>query len=97
SVNAHEYLFPLNRDLNTRIESFYERDSVNFHSSMKPFIVSELRNNSPLDSIQSPIAKDCKFNRTWTGRKLRKEHLIHIEQDDLKLSIDPVFNFQLGR
>ena len=97
SVTAQEYLLPLNRDLNTRIEPFYERDSLNIHSSMKPFSVAELRNIIPLDSIQGPIANDTKFNRTWTGRKLRKEHFIEINQDDLKLSIDPVFNFQLGR
>ena len=95
--SAQEHLFPLNRDLNTRIESFYEADSLHFHSSLKPFTVPELRKIIPLDSIQSPVVKECKFNNTWVGRKLRKEHLIDIDKDDLKLSVDPVFNFQIGR
>ncbi len=97
SAVAQEYLFPLNRDLNTRIESFYEGDSLHFHSAMKPFTVTELKNILPLDSIQSPIVKDSKFNNTWVGRKLRKEHLLYVDNDDLKLSVDPVFNFQIGR
>ena len=94
---AQEYLFPLNRDLNTRIEPFYETDSLHFHSALKPYTVLELRKIIPLDSIQSPMVNDSKFNQTWTGRKLRKEHLLNVDQDDLKLSVDPVFNFQLGR
>ena len=94
---AQEYLFPLNRDLNTRIESFYQSDSLHFHSSMKPFTVSELRKIIPLDSIQSPIVRESKFTRTWFGRKLVKEHFYAFDHDDLKLSIDPVFHFQLGR
>ncbi len=94
---GQEYLFPLNRDVNTRIESYYENDSVHFHSSMKPFAISELSDKMPLDSIQSPIVKENKFNQTWFGRMLRKEHLIYVNNDDLKLSIDPVFNFEIGR
>ena len=97
TVQAQEYLVPLNRDVNTRIESFYETDTMSFHTSMKPFRVAELKQIIPLDSIQSPIVNENKFNQTWVGRKLHKEHLIYIEDDDLKLSIDPVFNFQLGR
>ena len=95
--SAQEYIFPLNRDLNTRIEKYYEGDSLHFHSSLKPFIIPDLRKILPLDSIQSPIVKDSKFNNTWVGRKLRKEHFIDIDKDDLKLTVDPVFNFQVGR
>src|ERR1043166_4500930 len=97
NLSAQEYNFSLNRDLNTRIESFYEDDSLHFHSSMKPFLISELEKCIPLDSIRSPIVNDSKFNNTWFGRKLRKEHLCYFDHDDLKMCIDPVFNFQIGR
>ncbi|MCX6291264.1 MAG: hypothetical protein NT126_05820 [Bacteroidetes bacterium] len=70
---------------------------MHLHTALKPLLAAELRKTIPLDSIQSPIVKDGKFNRTWTGRKLRREHLLSIDKDDLKLSVDPVFNFQVGR
>jgi len=94
---AQEYNFSINRDLNTRIESFYEGDSTHFHSSIKPFLMADLRRITPIDSIFTPIVKDSKFTRTWLGRKLLKEHLLVVDEDDIQLSIDPVFNFQLGK
>ena len=94
---AQEYLFPLNRDLNTRIEPYYEQDSVHFHSAMKPFTMAEVRHSIPVDSILAPDVKASHFNSTWVGRKLRREHFLYFDKDDLKLSVDPVFNFQGGR
>ena len=94
---AQEYLYSLNRDMNIRIESFFNRDTSGFHSSMKPVTIAELKRIMPLDSIWQPIVGTSKFYQTWTGRKLRKEHLVFVDEDDIVLSVDPVFNFQIGR
>ncbi len=94
---SQEYQFPLNRDLNTRIESYYEADSSGFHSAMKPFTMAELRKAAPVDSVFTPQIRETNFNKTWLGRKLFKEHFIDANNDDIHLSIDPVFNFQGGR
>jgi hypothetical protein len=97
SSSAQEYQFPLNRDLNTRVESFYEADTSGFHSSSKPFTMAELRKAAPVDSVFAPQIHETKFTKTWVGRKLFKEHFIDVNNDDIHLSIDPVFNFQGGR
>lgn len=96
-ISAQESLFPLNRDVNIRIESFINADTTGFHSSIKPYLISELKNTMPYDSIFSPIVKDGKFSKSCFGRKLFKEHLLYVNEDDITLSVDPVFNLQLGR
>lgn len=94
---AQEYFYPLNRDMDTRIGVFINEDKSGFHTSMKPYTNAELKKIAPLDSIWQPILKPSKFYNTWVGRKLRKEHFINVDEDDILLSIDPVFNLQLGR
>jgi len=97
NLSAQERLFPLNRDLHTRIGAFLAQDTSGFHSAIKPYSVLELKKIMPFDSVFSPHTGKGKFFSTWTGRKLFREHLIHVDKDDLLLSIDPVFNLQLGR
>ena len=97
SSQAQEYFYPLNRDMDTRIGVFINEDQSGFHTSMKPYINAELKKIAPLDSIWQPILSPSKFNNTWVGRKLRKENFIYVNEDDILLSVDPVFHLQLGR
>jgi hypothetical protein len=83
--------------METRIASFLNADTTGFFTSMKPYINNEVKDIMPLDSIWRPITGNSKFYDTWTGRKLRKEHLFLVDEDDLLMSIDPIFNFQAGR
>jgi hypothetical protein len=94
---AQEFFFPLNRDINTRIEPFYEADTSGFHSAAKPFTMAELKESAPVDSVFAPQVRGTNFNKTWLGRKLFKEHFIDADKDEIHLSIDPVFNFQGGK
>jgi hypothetical protein len=94
---AQEYFYPLNRDMETRVSSFINGDTTGFHTAMKPYTTSELKKIMPLDSIWQPIIGESGFYKTWVGRKLRKEHLVQVDEDDIVLSVDPVFNFQIGR
>ena len=97
TLYAQEYLYPLNRDMESRIASFINEDSTGFHTSMKPYIMGELKRIVPVDSVWQPIVGDSKFYNTWVGRKLRKEHFILVNEDDIILSVDPIFNLQIGR
>ncbi len=96
-ASAQEYFYPMNRDMESRISVFINEDSSGFHTSTKPYITAELNKIVSLDSVWQPIVGSSKFYNTWVGRKLRKEHLIFVNKDDIILSVDPVFNLQLGR
>ncbi|MCC7233636.1 MAG: hypothetical protein IT242_11895 [Bacteroidia bacterium] len=98
-VNTYgqEYSYSLNRDRITRIGAYINADTSGFHSSLLPYRVAELEHIMPLDSINRTIIPDTRFYKTWFGRKLRKEHLLQVDKDDIRLAVDPVFNIQTGR
>lgn len=96
-ISAQEYLFPLNRDVNTRIGALLNKDTSGLHSSIQPLIVPELNSIANTNSVLSADLKDCAFYKTWVGRKLRKEHFLAVDADDIMLSVDPVFNVSIGR
>lgn len=97
SAFGQDILFTLNRDVNTRIEPFLNSTKASFHSSIKPFITMDLKREMNLDSVFSPIHPNSKFYKTWVGRKLFSEHFLYVDTDDIKLSVDPIFNFQIGK
>lgn len=97
SVFGQDILFPLNRDVNTRIEPFLNSTDASFHSSVKPFLTTDLKREMNLDSVFMPVHPNSKFYKTWIGRKLSSEHLLYVDTDDIKLSVDPIFNFQIGK
>ena len=96
-LHAQEYQFPLNHDLNWRIAESLETDSNHFHTSMKPYHMDALRATVPVDSLVAARVKDSHFHGTWFGRKLRKEHFLELNKDDLHLVLDPIFNIEIGR
>lgn len=93
---GQEYLFPMNRDMHTRIGRHLASDTSGFHTSIFPYAVTDLDSVVDPDTVLCAKLGDSKFYSTWFGRKLRKENLFVVNADDLKLSIDPVFNLQLG-
>ena len=94
---GQEFLFPLNRDVYNRVEPFIQNDSLHFFSSLKPFDYEYLKKFAPVDSVFAPIGKEKKFYRTLIGRKIFREHLLVIKEDDIHLSVDPILNTQIGR
>lgn len=94
---SQEYLFTLNRDANTRIGSILNADTSGLHTSILPYAFPELNQLANIDSTLALHLPDSKFYKTWVGRKLRKEHFFAVDADDIKLSVDPVFNLSFGK
>ncbi len=94
-----QILLPLNRDINLPFESKFNQKNTDFHTSIKPFPLSDI---SPVFNLDSVIYKDR--NKEYTGkfknylwRKLRKESFIIVDTNDFYLTIDPLFNFEAGK
>ncbi len=96
SASAQEFLFPLNRDVYNRVEPYIHNDSLHFYSSLKPFNYEYIKKFAPVDSVFSPIGKEEKFFKTLIGRKVFREHLLEVDEDDIHLCVDPILNTQLG-
>ena len=96
-ANGQEFLCPINRDLNIGLAPALIEDSAGFHTSMQPYAYPDLKMLKSYQALQRTDTMSGKFYSTWVGRKLFNEHLIQINSEGLKLSVDPLFNLQLGR
>jgi hypothetical protein len=94
SLFAQQYYLPLNRDYNLRYEPYLYNLNSDMHTAVRPFMSNEVAKNCPFDSLNAPLRKDNKFNNTWVGRKLFKEHLLEAKGEDYNIYLDPVFEFQ---
>ncbi len=81
-------------------ESYLYSTKSNFHTSVKPFLVSEINEVINYDSLLNTENNEKTFKRKfpqWFWNKVFNENLIKVNADDFKLTIDPAVNFEYGK
>jgi len=73
---------------------YYLNKAENTHSTSKPFIYSEVKPYVDLESQRTALLKD---KTSWGGRKLFNEHLALIKGENYWFTLNPVFDFQIGK
>ena len=96
-AGAQHFFLPLSNDVQLKYEPWLNRVQSTTHTSVKPYLAKDLYRETPYDSLNTVQLKDKKFNSRWLGRKLFKEHLVQIEEDDYKIYLDPAFQLSGGR
>jgi hypothetical protein len=96
SIRSQAQYIRLNNDINNRIEGELSHKHQRFHSDIKPFLQRDVDSIVNSDSLLYPEIHTA-FGRTWAGRKLLNENLLQLRKPDFSLTLDPVFNFELGR
>jgi len=97
TIQAQHYYLPLNNEYMTRYDSSLYKVGALIHTSVKPYISDEVEALTPVDSLAAFEMKDSKFNRSRVGRKLFKEHLVQVREDDYFLYGDINFEFDGGK
>ncbi|HLG33626.1 MAG TPA: hypothetical protein VI757_01995 [Bacteroidia bacterium] len=97
SASRFDYFLPIERSMFQRYEEKLSARDILFHTAFRTWRADEVRKVIPFDSLNTLPVKDSKFNRTWLGRKLRKEHLFTVDKDDFRLAVDPLFDFSVSR
>ena len=72
---------------------FYLNQASNSHTSMKPYLYSEVSKTIDLDAEKNKLMKK---KSTWFGRKLFNEHMAYIKGEDYWFTINPVVDLQVG-
>lgn len=96
---------PLNRQFDLVDQKVRESYGLNNHTSFKPLlqstnnfdsIKSECLSPTEIDYYNIRLSKTKLENRSWFMRKLLYENFILIDTQGLYLTIDPLFNFEIG-
>ncbi|NVO03502.1 MAG: hypothetical protein HXX09_12460 [Bacteroidetes bacterium] len=96
-----QQLIPLNNDLLLPINKEINKKNILFHTSMKPYLDSDLNIFFNHDSLVDFSKRDFtfinKWKHPWFWRKLRRESLININSKNFHATADPFFNLELGK
>jgi hypothetical protein len=96
AVSQQLYL-PLNRDITQEYDAYLNQVGMNFHTSVKPYLMSDIRkviNMDTTDNVYTSYKPDS--GASWLRRKVSYEHFIAIDSADYQLYIDPLFDFEGG-
>lgn len=90
STAQESHLIQLNHSFRPYDKYVYQ-SGTNFHTSVKPFLNSQVKEHVAIDSINLKTV-NSKFAEIVYNRSL-----IQFEKDDFKFTIDPLFNFEFGK
>ena len=94
---AQNAFIPLSNSVQQIYDPYLDRVGTKMHTSTKPYLESDLRAETPFDSLNKNTIKETKFTKTLVGRKIFSEDLLFIEKENFKLYLNPVFEFSGGR
>ena len=90
-ASAQQNDIPLQRDIYIDVERNAARRDSRIHSGLKPLVESR----ADLTNVMG-FRPDSTRHYLWITEKLFSENLIRIVKDDVRITIDPVFQFELG-
>jgi len=73
---------------------YYLNQAENTHTSIKPYVYSEVDKYLDLDNQKNKLIKP---KETWFGKKLLNEHMANVKGKDYWFTIDPIVDLQVGR
>lgn len=96
---AQQLNLPLNREFNLTNQAVFNALDANVHTSFQPILQSQidtgLAQSSQYDFLINTNITH-KENRSWFARKMFYENFIQIDTGKFYLTIDPLFNLELG-
>ena len=97
AANAQQKFLPLERASNRLIEAEMTGSGRILHSSIRPYLESEIDSVVDIDSLRrSWFGSYDSTGRSWAHRKLFNEHLLQYKGQGVSLSADLLFDFSLG-
>ncbi len=73
---------------------FHLDQNDNTHTASKPYLYNEVRPYIDLEAKRNTILKD---KESWAGRKLWNEHLFLVKGKNYWFTVNPAFDFQIGK
>lgn len=100
-VKPYEYLeygsqlnIPFTHSSYARFDRNMNLIGTNSHTASKPFMYDEVDNYYDFKAAKDALKKETS---TWAGRKLWNEHLVAQQGKDYWFTIDPIFDFEVGK
>jgi len=97
SLFAQQGNIPFNHAYYYGFEAELNKPGIDFHTSVRPFMESEVRAVVNYDSLSRFGYTDKKFSKTMVGKKLLKQYFFQTKGEDYFLELSPLFDLQYGK
>lgn len=88
---------PLDNQFHDRIMEYYQSQNRSFNTSMKPYLLQSFDSIRVIESVIYPRAESQKHGQKWIYRKVFNENLVRYRNGDIAVTVDPLFDFGMGR
>lgn len=92
SLAAQQNDIPLDRDIYYDIDRNGTDSGSTMHTGLRPIIVSR----ADLHNVMGHRPDSGRYYY-WISEKVFKDHLLEVRDGDFRLTVDPLFNFEVGR
>ena len=96
---AQELLVPLHDDYQTDIQQVVYSSKYRFHTSMRPWIESDIAKIINLDSLKNTRWIEKRFNKRWKQEAwdmVFNKNFLSVHGDDFFIAVNPNIDFQVG-
>ncbi len=94
---AQQTTIPHNHAYYYGFEAELNKPENDFHTSIRPFLESEVRAITNYDSLSRFGYNDKKFANSKIGRKFLKQYFFQTQGEDYFLELSPLFDLQYGK
>jgi hypothetical protein len=87
---------PLERNRMLYLENYFDRNSVNVHTDIRPFVTDATFDLKVADSMLVPGSKPYTTKRSWFIRKVFYEHFLKTDTSNFYIAADPLLDLVMG-
>ena len=96
---AQQLTLPLNTDYNTTLQKEIYRPEVRFHSSIRPYVFSEVNNIVNIDSLNNSRRLNLNSKVVWKQKVLESlfnKDVVRLTGKDYSIAVNPLLQFEAG-
>ncbi len=97
---AQQLSLPLNTEYSSEVQKALYSPSIRFHTSVRPFVVKEVKEVCKLDSLVNSRHLLFENSSKWKQKALTKlfnSDLVEVRGKDFSLQINPLLQFEAGK
>jgi hypothetical protein len=100
NTNAQQLTLPLNTDYNLSLQKEIYSPEIRFHTSIRPYVYSEVNNIINIDSLNNNRRLDIKSPVVWKKKvweSLFNKDVVRLTGKNYAIAINPLLQFELGK
>ena len=97
SLTSYGQFIPLDNYFYSELTQDFQKNNNSFLSAMKPILMQDFDTISTVENILYSISESRNKEKSFIHKKLFNENLLCYKSTDFRVTVDPLFNFGVGK